>query len=113
MTSPDGIAAAGSRVFPLPLSLRRRARRRIRYPGDEGRVGRMSLIQEDPERRVRMANLAVACSFAVNGVAGLQSRLLAATTLRDFGGPVAGEVPERDERRESAPHDDALSKLGV
>ena len=57
---------------------------RARYPGDEGRVARMSLIQEDPERRVRMANLAVAGSFAVNGVAGLQSRLLAATTLRDF-----------------------------
>jgi starch phosphorylase len=57
---------------------------RARYPGDEGRVARMSLIQEDPERRVRMANLAVAGSFAVNGVAGLQSRLLAQTTLRDF-----------------------------
>ena len=57
---------------------------RARYPGDEGRVARMSLIQEDPERRVRMANLAVLGGFAVNGVAGLQSRLLAATTLRDF-----------------------------
>ena len=57
---------------------------RARYPGDEGRVARMSLIQEDPERRVRMANVAVAGSFAVNGVAGLQSRLLAQTTLRDF-----------------------------
>jgi glycogen phosphorylase len=57
---------------------------RARYPGDEGRVARMSLIQEDPERRVRMANLAVVGSFAVNGVAGLQSRLLAQTTLRDF-----------------------------
>ena len=57
---------------------------RARYPDDEGRVARMSLIQEDPERRVRMANLAVAGSFAVNGVAGLQSRLLAQTTLRDF-----------------------------
>ena len=45
---------------------------------------RMSLIQEDPERRVRMANLAVVGSFAVNGVAELQSRLLAETTLRDF-----------------------------
>ena len=57
---------------------------RARYPGDEGRVARMSLIQEDPERRVRMANLAVAGGFAVNGVAGLQSRLLTQTTLRDF-----------------------------
>ena len=57
---------------------------RARYPGDEGRVARMSLIQEGPERRVRMANLAVVGGFAVNGVAELQSRLLAQTTLRDF-----------------------------
>ena len=57
---------------------------RARYPGDEGRVARMSLIGEGAEPRVRMANLAVVGSFAVNGVAGLQSRLLAQTTLRDF-----------------------------
>ena len=57
---------------------------RARYPGDEGRIARMSLIQEGPEHRVRMANLAVIGSFAVNGVAELQSRLLAETTLRDF-----------------------------
>ena len=57
---------------------------RARYPGDEARIARMSLIQEDPEHRVRMANLAVVGSFAVNGVAELQSRLLAHTTLRDF-----------------------------
>jgi Glucan phosphorylase len=44
----------------------------------------MSLIREAPERRVRMANLATVGSFAVNGVAELQSRLLAQTTLRDF-----------------------------
>ena len=49
-----------------------------------GALARVSLIQEDPERRVRMANLAVVGSFAVNGVAELQSRLLAQTTLRDF-----------------------------
>ena len=57
---------------------------RARHPGDDGRMARMSLIQEVPERRVRMANLAVIGSFAVNGVAELQSRLLARTTLRDF-----------------------------
>ncbi len=57
---------------------------RARYPGDDERVARMSLIQEGPEYRVRMASLAVVGSFAVNGVAELQSRLLAATTLRDF-----------------------------
>ena len=57
---------------------------RARYPGDGERIARMSLIAEGPEHRVRMANLAVAGSLAVNGVAGLQSRLLAATTLRDF-----------------------------
>ena len=57
---------------------------RAGHPGDDERIARMSLIQEGPEHRVRMANLAVVGSFAVNGVAGLQSRLLAATTLRDF-----------------------------
>ncbi len=57
---------------------------RARYPGDDERVARVSLIQDVPERRVRMANLAVIGSFAVNGVAELQSRLLAQTTLHDF-----------------------------
>ena len=57
---------------------------RAAYPGDGERVARMSLIQEGPEHRVRMANLAVVGSLAVNGVAELQSRLLAQTTLRDF-----------------------------
>jgi enoyl-CoA hydratase/carnithine racemase len=57
---------------------------RARHPGDDERIARVSLIQEVPERRVRMANLAVVGSFAVNGVAELQSRLLPQTTLRDF-----------------------------
>ena len=57
---------------------------RARYPGDEGRAAEVSLIQEGPEHQVRMANLAVVGSFAVNGVAELQSRLLTQTTLRGF-----------------------------
>jgi len=55
-----------------------------RHPGDADRLARLSLVQEGPERRVRMANLAVVGSFAVNGVAALHSRLLTETTLRDF-----------------------------
>jgi starch phosphorylase len=55
-----------------------------RFPGDVGRIRRMSIIQEEPERRVRMAHLAVIGTDAVNGVAELHSKLLAETTLRDF-----------------------------
>ncbi|GIJ44335.1 alpha-1,4 glucan phosphorylase [Virgisporangium aliadipatigenens] len=54
------------------------------FPGDHDRKRRMSLIQEEPERRVRMAHLAVVGSSAVNGVAELHSDLLSAETLRDF-----------------------------
>jgi starch phosphorylase len=57
---------------------------RSRYPGDDGKIARMSLIEEGGEPRVRMANLAVVGTFAVNGVAELHSKLLAETTLRDF-----------------------------
>jgi glycogen phosphorylase len=54
------------------------------YPGDAERCRQLSIIQEEPERRVRMAHLAVVGSSAVNGVAELHSRLLASTTLRGF-----------------------------
>ena len=57
---------------------------RARHLGDEERIARMSLVTEGPEHRVRMANLAALGSFAVNGVAELQSRLLTQTVLRDF-----------------------------
>ncbi|UWZ40420.1 glycogen/starch/alpha-glucan phosphorylase [Dactylosporangium roseum] len=54
------------------------------YPGDVDKLRRLSIIEEGPERRVRMAHLAVVGSTAVNGVAELHTRLLTATTLRDF-----------------------------
>ncbi len=57
---------------------------RERYPGDEERVVRMSVIEEGGERMVRMAHLAAIGSFSINGVAALQSRLLAEHTLADF-----------------------------
>ncbi|MEU8663614.1 glycogen/starch/alpha-glucan phosphorylase, partial [Actinoplanes philippinensis] len=55
-----------------------------RFPGDHDRLRRMSIIQEDPERRVRMAHLAVVGTEAVNGVAELHSKLLRETVLDDF-----------------------------
>ena len=57
---------------------------RLRYPDDEARIARMSLIDESGEKRVRMAYLATVGSHAVNGVAELHSRLLRQTVLRDF-----------------------------
>jgi len=57
---------------------------RRRYPGDDARVARLSLIDEAGEKRVRMANLATVGSHAVNGVAALHSALLRQTVLRDF-----------------------------
>ena len=57
---------------------------RARFPGDEARVARMSLIGEEGDRRVRMAHLATVGSHAVNGVAALHSDLLKASVLKDF-----------------------------
>ncbi|HEB96071.1 MAG TPA: glycogen/starch/alpha-glucan phosphorylase [Sedimenticola thiotaurini] len=55
-----------------------------RWPGDTGRLQRMSIIEDGPEPQVRMAYLAIVGSFSVNGVAELHSRLLAQGLFRDF-----------------------------
>jgi len=57
---------------------------RERFPGDEARVARMSLIGEAGEKQVRMAHLATVGSHAVNGVAALHTDLLKASVLQDF-----------------------------
>jgi len=53
-------------------------------PGDDALVQRVSIIREDGERAVRMANLATVGSHAVNGVAALHTQLLKDTLLHDF-----------------------------
>ena len=79
-----------SSLLPRPLEIIYEINRRFlqevrqRYPGDEARVARLSLIDEAGEKRVRMANLATVGSHAVNGVAALHTRLLQQTVLRDF-----------------------------
>jgi starch phosphorylase len=55
-----------------------------RWPGDNDRVRRMSLIDEGAEPMLRMAYLAIVGSFSVNGVAELHSRLLREGLFRDF-----------------------------
>jgi starch phosphorylase len=66
---------------------------RRRYPGDEARVERVSLIEEGPDNKdkVRMANLAIVGSHSTNGVAAIHSELLRTTTVRDL----AEFFPER------------------
>ena len=55
-----------------------------RWPGDNERLTRMSLIEEGHEPQVRMAYLAIVGSFSVNGVAELHSDLLKKGLFRDF-----------------------------
>ncbi len=64
---------------------------RMRFPGDESRVERVSLIEAGGIRKVRMANLAIVGSHSTNGVAAIHSNLLRTVTVRDL----AEMFPER------------------
>jgi starch phosphorylase len=57
---------------------------RTKFPNDEDRLRRMSLIGEDGGKSVRMAHLATVGSHAINGVAALHSELLKESVLKDF-----------------------------
>nr|WP_206291742.1 glycogen/starch/alpha-glucan phosphorylase [Humisphaera borealis] len=57
---------------------------RERFPGDDARLSRMSIIEEGSEQRVRMATLAMVGSHSVNGVAALHTDILKAELFRDF-----------------------------
>jgi starch phosphorylase len=57
---------------------------RAKFPGDGDRVRRLSLINEDGGKFVRMAHLASLGSHAINGVAALHTELLKTHVLRDF-----------------------------
>jgi starch phosphorylase len=57
---------------------------RRRFPKDEGRVQRVSLVEEGAERKIRMANLAIVGSHSTNGVAAIHSQLLRTVTVKDL-----------------------------
>jgi starch phosphorylase len=64
---------------------------RNRFPGDEERVARVSLVEEGMRRKIRMANLAIVGSHSTNGVAAIHSKLLRTMTVKDL----AELYPER------------------
>jgi glycogen phosphorylase len=57
---------------------------RVRFPGDDGRVERISLVEEGNQRKIRMANLAIVGTHSTNGVAAVHSKLLRTTTVKDL-----------------------------
>nr|MBP9825687.1 glycogen/starch/alpha-glucan phosphorylase [Thermoanaerobaculia bacterium] len=78
------------RVAPRHLEILYEINRRFledvaaRWPGDVGRLARMSIVEEQPVRQVRMANLAIVGSHSVNGVARLHSQLVRDELVPDF-----------------------------
>jgi starch phosphorylase len=64
---------------------------RSRFPCDEERIQRVSLVEEGTVRKIRMANLAIVGSHSTNGVAAIHSGLLRTTTVKDL----AEIFPER------------------
>jgi starch phosphorylase len=57
---------------------------RAQFPGDEGRIRRVSLIEEGAVKKVRMANLAIVGSHSTNGVAAIHSELLRTRVVSDL-----------------------------
>jgi starch phosphorylase len=84
-------------MLPRHLEIILEANRRLlddvrsRFPGDDGRVQRVSLVEEGGERKIRMANLAIVGSHSTNGVAAIHSDLLRTVTVKDL----AAIFPER------------------
>ncbi len=54
---------------------------RVKYPGDEERVQRMSIIEKGD---VRMAHLSIVGSHSINGVAALHTEILKKDVFKDF-----------------------------
>ncbi|MDT3776724.1 glycogen/starch/alpha-glucan phosphorylase [Nitrospira sp. MA-1] len=75
----------------LEINHRHLAQARIRFGGDESRLSNVSLIEESPTRKVRMANLAIVGTHSTNGVAAIHSELLRKRTVKNL----AELYPER------------------
>ena len=71
------------RIYNIVEEINRRFCLQIqqKYPGDNGKIERMAVIYNG---QVRMAYLAIAAAFSVNGVAKLHTEILKKETLKDF-----------------------------
>ncbi len=89
----DWFTSVAPRLLEIIYEINRRFLEdvRKRFPGNEALVSRVSLIEEGPVRKVRMANLAIVGSHSTNGVAAIHSQLLRTTTVKDL----AEIFPER------------------
>jgi len=78
------------KVLPRHLEILYEINRRFldrvsaRWPGDQERRRRMSLIEEGETKQARMAHLAIVGSHSVNGVAAIHSELVKSTLVPDF-----------------------------
>lgn len=64
---------------------------RVLFPGNDGLMQRVSIVEEGPEQKIRMANLAIVGTHSTNGVAAIHSELLRTQTVKDL----ADMFPER------------------
>lgn len=55
-----------------------------KFPGDHDRLRRMSMVEEEGEKRINMAHLAIVCSHKINGVARIHSEILKKHLFKDF-----------------------------
>ena len=71
------------RIYPIVDEINRRFVMQIqeRYPGDDGKVARMAILYDG---QVKMAHLAIAAGYSVNGVARLHTEILKNEQLHDF-----------------------------
>ena len=71
------------RVYQIVEEINRRFCKEIeaRYPGNHEKVRKMAIIQDG---QVKMAHLAIAAGYSVNGVAALHTEILKNQELKDF-----------------------------
>lgn len=62
------------------------------WPGDNAMKAKLSIIEEGSEKMVRMGNLSVIGSFAVNGVAEMHSRLVKSSLFPEFNELYPGKL---------------------